>query len=76
MTFGIIKNENEINYSDLEKMILDFLDIWSYNNIPIYKIIMNLSEYINKISKKRLKKYQAHYPNSVNQIINKILSMD
>lgn len=70
LNFGII--ENRFRYSDLEKTILDFIYIWIYNSIPRKKILINMSEYTNNLSDKRIGNYITHYPNSVKEIVEEI----
>jgi len=71
LNFGII--ENKYRYSDLEKTILDFIYIWIYNSIPKKKISLNISEYTNNISEKRIRNYVKYYPNSVKEIVEGII---
>ncbi|QLH06731.1 type IV toxin-antitoxin system AbiEi family antitoxin domain-containing protein [Nitrosopumilus ureiphilus] len=72
LSFGITK-ENNIKYSDIEKTILDFIYIWSYNGISNEKILADVSEWTSKISETRVKKYSIRYPNSTRKIIKMIL---
>lgn len=71
LTFGII--DNGFRYSGLEKTILDFIYIWIYNSIPREKILINISEYTNNLSEKKLRNYVKNYPNSVKEIVAEIL---
>lgn len=71
LNFGIIKNG--FRYSDLEKTILDFIYIWIYNSIPRKKILIDVSEYTNNLSEKRIRNYAKKYPNSVKEIVEEIL---
>jgi predicted transcriptional regulator of viral defense system len=66
LQFGVI--ENSLNYSDLEKTILDFIYIWLYNGIPREKIILDVSEWIKGISKEKTEKYGINYPKTVQAI--------
>jgi len=67
LNFGII--ENGFRYSDLEKTILDFIYIWIYNSITRKKILIDVSEYTNNLSEKRIRNYVKNYPNSVKEIV-------
>jgi len=69
--FGIIKNS--IRYSDPEKTILDFIYVWRYNGIPEEKIIMDLSDYNLRLSKKRIMEYAKYYPKTVMKIAEKVV---
>jgi len=70
LNFGII--ENRFRYSDLEKTILDFIYLWIYNNIPRKKILMDVAEYTNYISDKKIREYSKKYTNSVKEIVEEI----
>jgi len=70
LNFGI--TENGFRYSDLEKTILDFIYIWIYNSIPRKKILIDVSEYTNNLSEKRIRNYVKNYPNSVKEIVEEI----
>jgi predicted transcriptional regulator of viral defense system len=71
LNFGII--ENGFRYSDLEKTILDFIYIWIYNSRPRKKILIDVSDYTNNLSEKRIRNYAKKYPNSVKEIVEEIL---
>jgi predicted transcriptional regulator of viral defense system len=68
LTFGIIKKRN-INYSDPEKTILDFMYIWKYNGVSEKIIIMDLADYAKNVSKEKLTDYSNYYPNSVKKAL-------
>ncbi|MBL7101002.1 MAG: hypothetical protein ISS23_03555 [Nanoarchaeota archaeon] len=65
--FGIIKNN--LNYSDMEKAILDIAYLRKYNSIPDEEIINEIIGFIKYCSKSKLKKYSKHYPKTVQKII-------
>jgi len=69
--FGI--NMNKHRYSDLEKTILDLIYIWRYGSIPEEKIVIDIEDYIENISKNKIKKYYVHYPSTVKKILEKII---
>lgn len=70
-TFGIIKNK--VRYSDPEKTILDFIYKEKYNGIPRKKIVADVSEWSEKLSKLKLKKYSKHYPKTIQCIIEELI---
>ncbi|MHA1728723.1 MAG: type IV toxin-antitoxin system AbiEi family antitoxin domain-containing protein [Promethearchaeota archaeon] len=74
LNFGITENglKNGIRYSDLEKTIIDFIYIWIYNSIPRKKILIDVSEYTNNLSEKRIKNYAKNYPNSIKEIVEEM----
>ena len=72
LTFGIIK-KNRLRYSDPEKTILDFLYLLRYKGVSENKIIMDVSEYANNLSKEKMKRYVKHYPKTVNKTLEGLL---
>jgi hypothetical protein len=70
--FGITK-EGEIRYSDPEKTILDFLYIKRYNGVPEEKIIMDVVEYKDYISKVKILNYVKYYPKTVGKTLERLL---
>ena len=70
LNFGII--ENGFKYSDLEKTILDFIYIWRYNGIPRERILIDISEYTDYLSEKKIRNYVKHYPDKVKGIVEEI----
>lgn len=71
--FGFGAVEDALRYSDPEKTILDFIYIWRYNGIPEEKIIMDISEYAGKLSKKKLREYAENYSKTVRAIAEKVV---
>lgn len=72
LKFGIIK-EGNIRYSDPEKTILDFLYIKRYNGVPEEKIIMDVADYRDNISKVKIRKYVKYYPKTVRKTLEMLL---
>ena len=70
--FGAV--EDALRYSDPEKTILDFIHIWRYNGIPDEKIIMDLLEYTEKLSKKKLREYAENYSKTVRAMAEKVVN--
>ncbi len=71
LDFGII--ENNLQYSDPEKTILDFIYTWRYNGIPKEKIALDISEWAKNLSSKKIKKYAANYPKTVQEIADMVI---
>ena len=63
LKFGII--ENRFKYSDLEKTILDLIYLGIYSSKTKVKILMEISDYMQNLSKDKIRKYIQNYPNSV-----------
>ena len=72
-TFGII--EDVINYSDIEKTILDFVYIAKYKSVADRKIVIELRDYIEMASEKKLLEYAHHYPQSNQIIVDQIIDL-
>lgn len=70
LKFGVINGT--IRYSDPEKTMLDFIYLSRYGGVPEEKIIMDVSDYANKISKKKLVEYAKKYPGPVRNIAEKV----
>jgi len=71
--FGFGIEDNQIRYSDNEKTILDLIYIWKYNGKDDERIVLDLSEYAEDLSKKKIMKYSGHYPKSVRFVMERIL---
>jgi hypothetical protein len=71
LTFGIIREK--YRYSDLEKTILDMIYIAKYSSVPKEKIIIDIEEYIDNISKNRIQKYSKNYPKTVQKILEDVI---
>lgn len=52
-------------HSDPEKTILDFIYIWRYRGRNEKRIVMDLSEYADRLDIEKLRNYSKHYPKSV-----------
>ena len=72
LDFGIIKNNN-YQYSDPEKTILDFIYTWRYNGVPKERIVMDISDWAKNISKEKIKRYTVNYPKTVQEIVDMML---
>jgi predicted transcriptional regulator of viral defense system len=72
LTFGILKKRN-INYSDPEKTILDFMYIWRYNGIAKKRILIDIKDYAENASIEKLRKYVKHYPSTVKETFEALL---
>ena len=71
LKFGIV--ENRFKYSDLEKTILDLIYLGVYSGKSKVKILMEISDYMQNLSKSKIRKYIQNYPNSVKEVIGEIL---
>jgi len=72
LTFGILKKRN-INYSDPEKTILDFMYILRYNSVSKKRIIIDIKDYAENASIEKLRKYVKHYPKTVKETLEALL---
>ena len=70
-TFGIIRKK--YRYSDMEKTVLDIIYISRYSSVPKEKIVIDIEEYIGRISKNRIKKYSKSYPKTVQKILEEVI---
>lgn len=68
--FGTIKKD--LKHSDVEKTALDFIHLWRYNGVPEERIIMDLSEYVVGVSKKKLLSYAENYSKAVKETAEKV----
>ena len=71
--FGFGINNDKYRYSDLEKTVLDLIYVWRYNGVPDKKILIDIEDYTDEISVKRIQKYSAHYPKTVAKIVEAII---
>lgn len=69
--FGI--NKNRYRYSDIEKTVLDFIYIWKYNSVPTEKILIDIEDYTDNISSKKILMYSKFYPKTVNNLLREII---
>ena len=69
--FGIV--ENNLRHSDSEKTILDFIYTWRYNSVPKEKIILDVSDWANTVSRQKIKKYAQNYPKTVQEIADMVI---
>lgn len=74
LNFGITESKNtKIRYSDPEKTILDFIYLAKQDGVPANRIIMDVSEWAEKISKEKFKKYSKNYPKTVMAIAEEVI---
>ena len=69
--FGIIKNS--LNYSDIEKTILDFIYIGKYNSLSDNEIKNNIVDLLKLSSKRKLRIYLKYYPKTVTKLLKGII---
>lgn len=72
--FGII--EDVIRYSDIEKTLLDFIYIAKYKSVADRKIVIEMKDYFENASAKKLLEYANYYPKSNRRIIKKIIDLE
>ncbi len=70
--FGI-KKEGLLCYSDPEKTILDFVYLWKQEGKDDERIVMDVSEWAENISQKKIFGYLEHYPKSVTKIVDALI---
>jgi len=69
--FGI-KREDNINYSDLEKTILDIIHIRKYSGESNKAIRDYVIEWADEADKNKMKKYSKHYSKSVSKALEEL----
>lgn len=74
LNFGIKESNNTmLRYSDPEKTILDFIYLATQNGVPANRVLMDVSEWCERISKEKIKKYSKNYPKTVAAIAEKVI---
>lgn len=71
-SFGI--RTNKVNYSDLERTILDFIYIQMNNRIHEQRIINFISKYMKGISIEKILSYAQYYPEQLINILQLAIS--
>lgn len=66
--FGII-NEDHINFSDVEKTLLDVVYVSRYRSAPEERIISIIEEYGKNVKAKKIKAYLKFYPKTVEMVV-------
>lgn len=71
LEFGIKKDKENpmLHYSDPEKTILDFIYLSIRDGIPAEKIVMDVADWAENISKARIRKYSKNYSKTVVKIV-------
>ncbi len=70
--FGVI--EDVIKYSNIEKTLLDFIYIAKYKSVADQKIIIEVRDYVETASPKKLQEYAMHYPMSNRNIVTQLIT--
>ena len=70
--FGI-KKEKMLRYSNPEKTILDFIYLSKQEGKGEERIVMDVSEWTENISKEKIRKYVKHYPKTVAKIVDRLI---
>lgn len=66
--FGIV-NENRINFSDVEKTLLDFIYVSRYRSVPEERIISMIKDYGKNVKAKKIRAYLKFYPKTVRIVV-------
>lgn len=69
--FGV-KHDKEVNYSDIEKTILDIIHIRKHKGTEDAVIKNEISDLLRHASKKKLREYAEHYSLSVRNFVGMI----
>jgi len=70
--FGILNNK--VNYSNLEKTILDLIYLWEINHMNENRILIEISKLMKGISKDKILEYSQHYPESNIKLLKRALN--
>ena len=70
--FGITGDKTH-PHSDPEKTILDFIYVWRYNSVPEARIVADVSEWSEGLSKQKIRRYASMYPTTVSNIAMKVI---
>lgn len=73
LNFGI-KKEKMYRYSDPEKTILDFIYLSTYDGMPAERIVMDVADWAENVSKNKIRKYSANYPKTVAKIASEVVT--
>jgi len=71
VSFGVLGDK--VRYSDPEKTILDFIYLWKARGVPEEKIVMDVSEWAENISKNRAMGYAKNYPKTVRGVLQRVI---
>ena len=58
---------------DLEKTILDLIYLWNINNMDDRKIVQNISEFVEHVSKEKIVEYSKYYPENNRNLLERVL---
>lgn len=73
LNFGI-KKEKMYRYSDPEKTILDFIYLLTYEGMAAKRIVMDVADWAENISKDKIRKYSENYPKTVAKIASEVVT--
>ncbi|PIW35121.1 MAG: hypothetical protein COW26_05245, partial [Nitrosopumilales archaeon CG15_BIG_FIL_POST_REV_8_21_14_020_33_23] len=62
-----------LRYSDPEKTILDFIYLTTQNGMQASRVVMDVSDWCERISKEKIKKYSKNYPKTVAVIAEEVI---
>ena len=74
LNFGIKESKNTmLRYSDPEKTILDFIYLATQDGMQASRVVMDVSDWCERISKEKIKKYSKNYPKTVAVIAEEVI---
>lgn len=73
LRFGIRDENGGVRYSDPEKTILDFIYLWRHGGMEFNRNLMEVSDWSENISRKRLKEYSKNYPKTVAKTVKEMV---
>ena len=71
--FGIKSDNKMLHYSDPEKTILDFIYLSAQGGTEAERIVMDVSEWSENISRNKIRKYSKNYPKTVAKIVDRLI---
>ena len=67
LEFGVLK-EDSVQYSDLEKTLLDMIYLSRYRSVPEGRITITVEEYKDSVDRAKIRRYLSAYPSKVEEI--------
>jgi len=67
LEFGVLK-EDSVQYSDLEKTLLDMIYLSRYRSVPESRITITVEEYKDSVDRAKIRRYLSAYPSKVEEI--------
>ena len=66
--FGTV-NENHINFSDVEKTLLDFIYVSRYRSVPEERTVSIIEDYSKNVKIEKIMAYLKFYPKTVERMV-------